>query len=131
MRERERETERLMALDLNPCAYNSQPKEDNSTTVIAVRGTFDFLDVLNDVALWLVPALMQVLNLLGPDISSGDSAHTMVQNRGFPGCFLGTDNLCANYEASSCSVLLFTYRFLMLFLSKVCRFHKIPHSLLD
>ena len=46
--------------------------EDNSTTVIAVRGTLDFLDVLADVALWLVPALMQVLNLIGPDISSGN-----------------------------------------------------------
>eukprot|EP00435_Cladocopium_sp_Y103_P022255 s361_g5.t1 len=44
---------------------------DNSTTVITVRGTFDFLDVLQDVALWLVPALMEVLNKVGPDISSG------------------------------------------------------------
>ncbi|CAL1144676.1 unnamed protein product [Cladocopium goreaui] len=33
--------------------------EDNSTTVITVRGTLDFLDVLQDVALWLVPALME------------------------------------------------------------------------
>lgn len=77
-----------MGLDLTPCAYNS--KEDNSTTVIAVRGTLDFLDVLADVALWLVPALMQVLNLIGPDISSGDSALTV----GLPGCLLGTDDLC-------------------------------------
>eukprot|EP00435_Cladocopium_sp_Y103_P025773 s361_g6.t1 len=44
---------------------------DNSTTVIAVRGTLDFLDVLQDVALWLVPALMQSCNFLGPDVSSG------------------------------------------------------------
>lgn len=44
---------------------------DNSTTVIAVRGTLDFLDVLQDVALWCVPALMQALNFVGPDVSSG------------------------------------------------------------
>lgn len=46
--------------------------EDNSTTVITVRGTLDFLDVLQDVALWLVPALMEGLNKLGPDISTGN-----------------------------------------------------------
>eukprot|EP00913_Durusdinium_trenchii_P029566 g27713.t1 len=45
--------------------------EDNSTTVIAVRGTLDFLDALQDVSLWLVPALMQTLDFVGPDISSG------------------------------------------------------------
>ena len=45
--------------------------EDNSTTVITVRGTLSFLDVLQDVALWLVPALMQVMNFVGPDISTG------------------------------------------------------------
>ncbi|CAJ1397841.1 unnamed protein product [Effrenium voratum] len=33
--------------------------DDNSTTVIAVRGTLDSLDVLHDVTLWLVPAVMQ------------------------------------------------------------------------
>lgn len=31
----------------------------------------DFLDVLQDVALWCVPALMQALNFVGPDVSSG------------------------------------------------------------
>ena len=31
------------------------------TTVIAVRGTLNALDVLHDVTLWLVPAVLQCL----------------------------------------------------------------------
>ena len=51
--------------------------KDNSTTVIAVRGTLDFLDVLQDVAIWLVPALMQFVNLIGPDVSTGPWGQAM------------------------------------------------------
>ena len=40
--------------------------QDHMTTVISVRGTVTFRDVLQDVSLWLVPSLM-----IGPDVSSG------------------------------------------------------------
>eukprot|EP00438_Fugacium_kawagutii_P011983 Skav221993 [mRNA] locus=scaffold1319:114092:125535:- [translate_table: standard] len=45
--------------------------DNNSTTVIAVRGTLNALDVLHDVTLWLVPAVMQLCNYIGPDMSDG------------------------------------------------------------
>eukprot|EP00438_Fugacium_kawagutii_P017794 Skav205877 [mRNA] locus=scaffold766:264654:269541:+ [translate_table: standard] len=45
--------------------------KDNQTTVIAVRGTLDFLDVLQDVSLWIVPALLQLFSSVGLDTSYG------------------------------------------------------------
>ena len=45
--------------------------DNNSTTVIAVRGTLNALDVLHDVTLWLVPAVLQLCNYIGPDVSDG------------------------------------------------------------
>ncbi|CAL1154962.1 unnamed protein product [Cladocopium goreaui] len=41
------------------------------TTVIAVRGTLNALDVLHDVTLWLVPTVLQLCNYIGPDVSDG------------------------------------------------------------
>ena len=46
--------------------------EDHQTTVISVRGTVTFRDVLQDVSLWLVPSLMSVLDKVGPGVSSGE-----------------------------------------------------------
>ena len=49
-----------------------QPRsEDNQTTVIAVRGTLDCLDVLQDVSLWIVPVLLQFFGLVGLDTAYG------------------------------------------------------------
>ena len=45
--------------------------QDNDTTVIAVRGTLTFLDVLQDVALWIVPAILQGFGLVGLDTAYG------------------------------------------------------------
>lgn len=45
--------------------------EDNQTTVIAVRGTLDCLDVLQDVSLWIVPVLLQFFGLVGLDTAYG------------------------------------------------------------
>ncbi|CAK9080764.1 unnamed protein product [Durusdinium trenchii] len=45
--------------------------DTNSTTVIAVRGTLTALDVLHDVTLWLVPAVLQLFNYIGPDVADG------------------------------------------------------------
>lgn len=44
---------------------------NNRTTVIAVRGTVDYLDVLQDVSLWIVPALIQCFDMVGLDTSYG------------------------------------------------------------
>ncbi|CAK9088638.1 unnamed protein product [Durusdinium trenchii] len=63
--------ERRPETDMDWVRFLMFTSSDNSTTVITVRGTMDFLDVLQDVALWLVPALMQAMNFVGPDVSSG------------------------------------------------------------
>ena len=52
------------------CAASGR-SADNLTTVIAVRGTLDYLDLLHDVSLWLVPALLQIFGCLGLDVSFG------------------------------------------------------------
>ncbi|CAE7022432.1 PP2AA2 [Symbiodinium natans] len=44
--------------------------EDNGTTVIAVRGTLDAVDVLQDFSLWMLPAILQTIGLVGPDIGA-------------------------------------------------------------
>lgn len=70
---------------------------DKGTTVIAVRGTLDAVDVLQDVSLWMIPAILQSMGLLGPDIGADCWGIAMARHSNeFPLCSV---NLQSSYAS--------------------------------
>ena len=61
-----------MNIPIPPMDLTALPLILQGTTVIAVRGTLNALDVLHDVTLWLVPAVLQRLGRPSSAAKHGD-----------------------------------------------------------
>lgn len=54
--------------DLDWTAFYQFTSRDNSTSVFAIRGTFEPIDALLDIALWLQAVVLRFFSALGPDV---------------------------------------------------------------
>ncbi|CAE7557417.1 PP2AA2, partial [Symbiodinium pilosum] len=71
--------------------------EDNRTTIIAIRGTLDAVDVLQDISLWMIPAILQTIGLVGPDIGADCWGIAMARHaNAFPLCSVSLQSTYAS-----------------------------------